>query len=356
MTLWENARYLASVGHEVTFVTAGYAGAAKHEVVDGLKVVRLGGIHSLWLRTFLYYMSRRGKFDVVVAEGFGGSRIPRMAPLYVKEPMITEWHQIHRDLFAVQYPKALNGPLNLLELVTARVHRNTLVRAGTKEWQEAFPTLGFKPENVFLVPVTIRDEMLRATNGSRTVGPTILWLGKLRRYKCPDHVVRAMPEVLRVSKGARLVIAGRRDDEAYERELRALAVNLGVERSVEFRFDVSEDAKWQLLHDSKILVVPSAVEGFGIVVLEANACGVPVVASTGVPEGAVRDGFNGLRYQFADVNALATKLVELLDNSDLYASLSANAVENAQRFKWSSVGPEFEGVVRKAAASRHVSR
>ena len=84
MTLWENARYLASVGHDVTFVAAGYAGAPKNETLDGIKVVRLGGLHSLWLRTFIHYMTAcRGRYDVVIAEGFGGSRIPRLTPLYV---------------------------------------------------------------------------------------------------------------------------------------------------------------------------------------------------------------------------------------------------------------------------------
>src|SRR5438105_13280919 len=142
-TMWENARYLASVGHTVTFVAAAFTGAAPEETIDGVRVVRLGGIHSMWLRTFTYYMSNCiGRYDVVVAEGFGGSRIPRMAPLYVKEPIITEWHQVHRPLFAVQYPKLLNGPLNLLERVAAWVHRDTLVRAGTEDWLSAFDKLG----------------------------------------------------------------------------------------------------------------------------------------------------------------------------------------------------------------------
>src|SRR6266851_3919003 len=165
MTLWETARYLASVGHQVTFVAAGYEGAPQEEKLDGIDVVRIGGLHTLWLRTFLYYRSRaRGKYDVVVAEGFGGSRIPRLAPLYVREPLISEWHQIHRDLFAVQYPKLLNGPLNLLEHLTGWVHRNTLVRAGTEEWRLAFPKIGFKPKNIFVVPVSIRDEWLHESD------------------------------------------------------------------------------------------------------------------------------------------------------------------------------------------------
>jgi glycosyltransferase involved in cell wall biosynthesis len=351
ITMWENARYLASKGHDVTFVAANFPGAARRETLEGIKVVRLGGIHSLWLRTFLYYMSRgRGRCDVVVTEGFGGSRIPRLAPLYVREPVITEWHQIHRDLFAAQYPKLLNAPLNLLERLTAWVHRNTLVRAGTEEWQRAFPKLGFKPENVFLVPVSIRDDWLGLTNGARASDPTILWLGKLRRYKCPDHAVKAMALVVRQVKAARLVIAGRRDDLGYEKELRNLVRRLGLEASVDFRFDLSEEAKRSLIGESRIVVLPSAVEGFGIVVLEANALGVPVVASTGVPEGAVRDGVNGLRYPFGDIPALADRIVQLLQDEALYSRLSLNASEQAERFSWSRVGPQFERVVAQLAA------
>jgi glycosyltransferase involved in cell wall biosynthesis len=351
-TLWENARYLASVGHQVTYVAAGFADAAKRETLDGIHVIRLGGIHSLWLTTFIRYIrSWRGRFDVVVAEGFGGSRIPRLAPLYVREPLITEWHQIHRDLFAIQYPKLMNGPLNVLERLTAWVHRNTLVRAGTEEWRQAFPKIGFRPDHVFVVPVGIRDEWLRESNRTLSTQPNILWLGKLRRYKCPDHAVRAMEEVLRRVPAARLIIAGRRDDVKYEDELRTLAQRLGIASNVQFRFDLTETEKRDLMSSARILVVTSAVEGFGIVVLEANAFGLPVVASSGVPEGAVEDDVNGLRYPFGDIPALAARIVRLLQDESLHSRLSQNSLERVKSYSWSRVGAQFEKVVAEAAQS-----
>ena len=348
-TMWENARYLASVGHDVTFIAAGYRGAAKRERLDGLDVVRLGGIHTLWLTTFVHYMSHcRGRYDVVVAEGFGGSRLPRLAALYVREPVITEWHQVHRDLFAIQYPKLLNGPLNLLERAAAAVNRNTLVRAGTSEWAAAFARIGFRPERIFVLPVSVRDDWLTA-GGAPAVRPRILWLGKLRRYKCPDHAIRAMPKVLERVPDTELVIAGRSDDQAYARELQALARRLGAAERVSFRWDVSEQEKRELIEASRVVVVTSAVEGFGIVVLEANARGVPVVASTGVPEGAVADGRNGLRYRFGDLDALAATTVRLLTDSALHDRLSAQARAFAGDFAWSQVGARFEEVVQRCA-------
>jgi glycosyltransferase involved in cell wall biosynthesis len=352
ITMWEYARYLASVGHDVTFVASGFAGAPNKANLDGLRVVRLGGIHSLWLRTFLYYIRYcRGQYDVIVTEGFGGSRIPRLVPLYAKEPIITEWHQLHGDLFAAQYPRFFVGPLNFLERRTAWVHRNTLVRAGTKEWQQAFPRIGFSPDRVFLVPVSIREEWLVEPNGGAD-GPTILWLGKFRRYKCPHHAVLAMRDVVKEIPGARLILVGRHDDRNYERSIEKLIERLGLEKSVEFRFNVSEDEKRSLLQTCRVLVLPSSVEGFGVVVLEANACGVPVVASTGVPEGAVQHGHNGLRYQFGDLHALSDALGSVLKDDVLHGRLSQNAVEFAGNFGWRNVGAQFERVVKQAASRR----
>jgi glycosyltransferase involved in cell wall biosynthesis len=350
-TMWENARYLASVGHHVVYVAAGYPGAPRRETRDGIEVNRLGGVHTLWLTTFAYYMSRcRGRYDVVVAEGFGGSRIPRWAPLYVKEPIITEWHQVHRRLFAAQYPKLLNGPLNALERLTAWVHRDTLVRAGTSDWQAPFVDLGFRRDRVFMLPVTIRDDWLDQPRREPSTRPVILWLGKLRRYKCPDHLVRAMPAVLEKVPDAELTIAGRSDDAGYACELEHLAARLGVAGHVHFRWDLSEAEKVELIRSSRLVAVTSAVEGFGIVVLEANACGVPVVASTGVPEGAVQEGVNGLRYPFGNVAALARRVVELMQDQALYERLSKTASEHVKRFSWSRVGAEFASVVARAAA------
>jgi len=348
--MWEYGRYLASVGHVVTFVASRFDGAPREESIDGITVVRLGGIWSLWLRTFLYYMRQcRGRFDVVIAEGFGGSRIPRFSPLYVKEPIITEWHQVHDALFVEQYPRALVPALKLLERVTAFVHRDTVVRAGTVEWQRALTTVGFRPEKVALVPVSIREEWLtKPSTGARP--PRIIWLGRFLRYKCPDDAVLAMKTVLKSVPSATLILAGRHTQPKYEQELIRLVDDLELNDSVEFRWDITEEEKRNLLKSCRVMVLPSSVEGFGIVVLEANACGVPVVASDGVPEGAVRHGFNGLRYPFGNIEQLSASLVMILRDDELHARLSNQAVEFASNFSWRRVSAGYEEVVQQVVA------
>jgi glycosyltransferase involved in cell wall biosynthesis len=209
---------------------------------------------------------------------------------------------------------------------------------------------------LFVVPVSIRDAWLSAPVGARAPEPRILWLGKLRRYKCPDHAIRSMTAVTKVVDNAHLTIAGRRDDARYERELRDLVDRLVLGKSVDFQFDLTEDAKRDLIRSSSVLVVPSVVEGFGIVVLEANASGVPVVASSGVPEGAVRDRYNGLRYSFGDIDAMGEAIVEILSDEHLHAELSTNGLAFAKSFGWQTVGSQFEAVVEMAATNRHTNR
>jgi glycosyltransferase involved in cell wall biosynthesis len=355
--LWEVALYLVDQGHEVTLMASTFPGAPLRETIDGIRVIRMGGLLSLWWRTFFFYMTKcRGKYDVVVVEGFGGSRIPRFTPLYVKEPIITEWHQIHADLFAAQYPRLLVPALNLLERLTAYVHRNTIVMARTKEWQEAFPRIGFKPENIRVVPACIGEDWLTNNNIEPVVEPRIVWLGKFRRYKCPDHVIRAMSGVVRTVPAARLILAGYHDDLKYEADLRELVEQLGLRDAIEFRFGITEEEKRSLLDSCRMMVLPSTVEGFGIVVLEANARGVPVIASSGVPEGAVQENLNGLRYTFGNVEALERHIIEVALDDALHKRLAANSVAFAHRFTWREVCSQYENILREAAADGNASR
>src|SRR5207247_706351 len=102
---------------------------------------------------------------------------------------------------------------------------------------------------------------------------TFVWIGKFRRYKSPHHVIAAMRQVVDAVPDTRLLLIGRHDDLRYEAELRDQISRLSLENNVDFRFNVTEEQKLDLLRCARALVLPSSVEGFGIVVLEANACG-----------------------------------------------------------------------------------
>jgi glycosyltransferase involved in cell wall biosynthesis len=346
----EYARYLASVGHDVTLLTSTFPAAAKEEVREGITITRLGQPTSLWWRTMLHYTRHcRNRFDVVVEEAFGGARIPRCTPLYVREPIVAEWHHVNEPTLAYIYPRILVGPGKWIERATVRLHRHSWVRAGTMETREALIDLGFRRDRVVVVPVSLRSEWFADPAPIEGRPARVVWLGSFTRWKCADHIVRALERVVREVPECTLVMAGKPLDRRLAGELKEIARQLGLSKRVEFRFDIGEEEKRRLLESARLLVMSSPIEGFGIVALEAGACGTPVVASSGVPESVVNEGYNGLRYPFGNLAALASSVCRLLRDDSLHARLAAANRRFARGFEWRQVGQQFERLLGLAA-------
>ncbi|MEI7658867.1 MAG: glycosyltransferase [Phycisphaerae bacterium] len=111
--------------------------------------------------------------------------------------------------------------------------------------------------------------------------PTVLFLSRVNVKKGPEHLIRARA----ASRGTppwRLVIAGPADPPGYDATLRDLAASLGVEADVHFTGMVKGDLKWSLYQAATLFALPTSQENFGYVLLEALACGTPVITTTGV--------------------------------------------------------------------------
>lgn len=348
----EWAKYLAGKGHSVTYICGTFKGSKKKEIIDGVEVIRVGPGNLLFFYTFFYYMLNcRGKYDVVYEEVISGAQLPLLAPLYVREPILAAWHQRNSLIILYQFPKPLRPLLNLAEKYLAYVHRNVIIRVPSADRINELVDLSLPLKNLKVIPASIPEEWTHIKITSKRE-PLIVWLGKIRRYKCPHHVVLAMKQVCQEYPEAKLIIAGKREDVKYERELRYLAQKKGISENVEIMTNLTEREKRDLLLRAKVLVLPSPIEGFGIVVLEANACGTPVIASSGVPKDAVQHLNNGLRYPFNDISALTNSILQVLKDDELFKQLSNNSLTFVRQFAWSKVSAQFENLVKLVAEQR----
>lgn len=179
----------------------------------------------------------------------------------------------------------------------------------------------------------------------------VLYLGRLHPKKRPKELLRAFPEVATRIPSARLVFAGRGEEEA---SLRELAQNLGVSEKVQLLGFVSEEQKWALLHRSDVFVLPSSVEAFGISLIEAMACGSAVVASDVPPfNEIVRDGVTGILCDAGDKSELARAIADLLADPRKRELIGVSAMNDVrERFDVHGIVDRYLEVYRSVVASR----
>jgi len=180
----------------------------------------------------------------------------------------------------------------------------------------------------------------------RRATPTLVHLGRLMRYKSVDVAVRAMVHVRAVAPQARLAIAG---DGSEGSRLQRLAQRLGVADGVDFLGYLSHADKVRLLWESHVLLNPSPKEGWGLTVIEANACGVPVVASRrpGLVD-SVRDGETGTLVPYGDASAFATAALAFLQDPARRELYGQRARAWARRFTWEEAALQTERALASA--------
>ena len=344
----EIMRTLVKRGHRVTQLASSFPGCEKNAAADGVRILRRGNWYAANFTLPLAYLRelRSERFDVVVEDI---NKIPFYTPLFTKAPVLA----IVPHLFGTTVFQEASFPFAMYvysyERLIPAVYRGVRFLAISESTKRDLAARGIRPERVSVVECGLDHGLYRPLPVPRDEN-LVVYLGRLRKYKCVHLVIQAMKPVRERVPGARLVVVG---DGPYRKTLESLAVSLGLSGAVEFRGHVSQDEKVRLLSQAAVAANPSPKEGWGLTVVEANACGVPVVASRspGLVD-SVRDGQTGILVEHGSVEQLASKLVELLVDKGLRERLSAGAIEWAGRFSWETCGALSAEVIEEVAATR----
>jgi glycosyltransferase involved in cell wall biosynthesis len=177
-------------------------------------------------------------------------------------------------------------------------------------------------------------------------GLRLLYLGRLETRKRPEVAIDALRRV-RAERGATLVVAG---EGPMKAALTGRVTQAGLDGAVRFTGRVSNRDKWALYDSADLLLFPSRLEGFGLVVAEAQSRGVPVIAAHGTATSeAFEAGRTGLLAE-ATGDAFAGAVFELAD-AERRAVMSAAAREHSARFNWDGCAAEVAAVYKTVAAA-----
>ena len=336
----EVARRWVRWGHEVTLFCSGFRGCRREEFVDGVRVVRAGGRLSVYLKAKKHYRERfSGEgFDVVVDEV---NTRPFFAHGFVDngEKVVVLVHQLAREFwfYETRFPLSHIGYYFLEPRWLKSVAG---VPAVTVSESTRRDLLGFGFRRVFVVSEGLSVEPLDAVP-EKMGFPVVLFVGRLKRAKRPDHALEAFRFVKERFPNAELWVVG---DGYFRGRLERLGFG-----GVRFFGRVSEGVKCGLLRRGWVLVHPGVREGWGLNVVEAAGFGVPTVAyDVAGLRDSVQDGVSGLLVEDGDVEGLGEALVRIIEDEGLRLRLSKNALEYARRFSWDRSAEEFLKVLEWA--------
>ncbi len=183
----------------------------------------------------------------------------------------------------------------------------------------------------------------------------LLAVGDLYIQKNFHRLIEALPLVRREHKEIVLKIAGHELDAEYAAMLKRLIIALGLGDAVTFLGRSDSSQLVELYRGCAAFVFPSTIESFGMPLVEAMACGAPVIASntSAIPEIA---GGAALLCNPEDPRDIAAKIICVLDDSVLRESLRDRGLARARAFSWEECARRTATVLRDAAANKNAFR
>jgi len=206
---------------------------------------------------------------------------------------------------------------------------------------------GLKKEKFETIPFGVDTEFFRPIKVEKNKKIfQILSVGYLIERKGFDYLIKAVDDVLKSHNEVKLKIVG---SGPLENQIKILISELKLENVVEILSNISDEELLKTYNSSDLFVLPSIVdsqgntEGLGVVLLEAMACKLPVIASNigGIPD-IVHDGKNGLLVPEKDIVALSKAIKETIENKDLCKNMGFNGYELVKgHFSWEQIAKDY---------------
>ncbi|MEK7538398.1 MAG: glycosyltransferase family 4 protein [Patescibacteria group bacterium] len=276
------------------------------------------------------------KFDIIDCCGFPYFSLfsCRLVTWVKRKPLYTTWHEV----WGKEYWREYLGKLGLVgywvEKITVTLP-DVIISVSNHTTIGLRETLG-RSKNVVTVPNGVDIDAIQNSAPSSRASD-IIFAGRLLQNKNVDVLIRAVGILVQKNINLSLFVVG----EGPEKEkLQKLTHELELENNVSF-FGFLQDPSelYGLMKSSKILVLPSTREGFGIIVIEANACGLPVLTinhERNAAKDLIHEGVNGL---LAELNSesVAEKILQIFKTID-----TLNPKQGIGEYDWASVAQNYK--------------
>ncbi len=330
--------YFAKKGHEVTLLCSSFNGASSEDFYDGIRIIRRGNrfLFNFLVPFYLKSLLKREDFDVIVEDV---NKIPFFTRFFIKKPVIVITHHFFGPIIFQETNFLFGLYVYIFEKLFFKLYRGLPIITVSHSTKEEMVKNGIPEDFIRVVWNAVKIDYFKP--GVKSEIPFVIYLGRLKKYKRIDLFLESI-KILRekyYQGPLRVEIVG---DGDAKKVLEKQVQGLGLKDLIKFTGFVPEEVKALKLREAWVIVNTSPKEGWGIVVMEAQASGTPAIVfdSPGLRE-AVVNGETGYVLPFGDVEEVARKITEIVGNESLRLELSKGARNWAEKFELNSLQDKF---------------
>lgn len=327
----EIAKRWVAWGHQVTLVSERFLGSSAKEILDGVTIIRSGSWWNVHIHAaFIYLLRLHNRVDVIIDEVHW---VPFFSVFYSHGKTILLACEVANRLFFKLFPFPIAVIGRMLEKIYFYLYRKVPVIAISKTTKADLIKEGIDARHITVLPMglTVSSRLPRT---KKEAIPTIIYIGRLHKLKGIDDAVAAFYLIHRHKPAWRFWIIGD-GERRYKEKLISSIQKRDLKSATKFFGYVSEEKKFELLSRAHLILVPSAHEGWGLIVSEASFVGTPAIAyRLGALQESIQAGKTGVLVRHDTPQELAREALALLEDNHRYRQLQRHGQTMAKRMSW----------------------
>jgi len=300
---------------------------------------------------FSFYVFKsliKEKFDIIDCSAF--PYFPafscKLYSILRNTPLVITWHEVWMDYWYEYLGwKGIFGVI--IEKIVSKLTKN-IVSVSNKT-KNNLVKLGVNKKNIFVVYNWVDIKEIKAIEKSK-VKSEIIYAGRFMKHKNIDILIKSVYLAKKEFSDIKTVIIGNGPEKA---KLRALTKRLKLEKNIKFMDFMLKEKVYGFMKSSKLFVLPSVLEGFGIIVIEANACGLPVITvkhKRNASADLIKDYDNGFVCKLSEAR-IAEKIFMILKNNKLRKSMSKKSIKNAENYDIINTVTKLENIYKQCSGN-----
>jgi glycosyltransferase involved in cell wall biosynthesis len=324
------AKSLCNLGHQVWVV------ARKRHAVAA---TALSIFPRIWFQLHAVFQGLRYHPQVVEGSNFV-SYIPAFIVAKLTGAKAVAWYA---DVYGTTWFRTMSLPVAiggyLLEWISLRLPWNTVI-AMSQSTRKKLIKAGVAERKITVIYGGVDCQLIDKIKVKKYVKPTICTAARLVGYKRIDDLINAFSRLQKELPQVQLMIMG---DGPEKTRLMKLSNTITTHNSVHFLGTLSQVKVWREMKRAHVFCLPSTVEGFGLVTIEAMACGLPYV-NTDIPVNreVTHGGKGGYLYEPGNIMALTRAILDLLTNAKLRDQKSLEGAALCRHYDWQLIASQTE--------------